>query len=286
MNRSTRALIDRAERAWDRQEWARAADRYERLLAAEPDHALAGQWAFDAALAHKFLRDWRKAFAVGRQAAALVPPPGTGDPAHWNLGIAATVLGDWETARASWRAYGIDIAPGTGEIDQDFGITCVRLDTPEGREVVWARRICPTRAVVLNVPLSPARRFGDIVLHDGVPEGERVMGGDTYPVFDELLLWRASDMPTWTAEVTAPAEADFDALETSFTERDFALEASAGIRMLCGCCAEGRIEQERTSGHGVGVGVRIAAPEAEARSLLNAWADLGDTRSWTDLVPV
>ncbi|MGC0422665.1 tetratricopeptide repeat protein [Embleya sp. AB8] len=284
MTRRTNALVKQAQQAWDAHDWVRAGRLYESLLAAEPEHALSGQWAFDAALAYKFERDWAKAFAVGREAAARAS--GAGDPAYWNLGIAATVLGEWAVARAAWQAYGIEIEPGTGEIEQDFGPTCVRLSGPDGQEVVWARRICPTRAVVLNVPLTSARRFGDIVLHDGAPNGERVVAGRSYPVFDEILVWRASGMPTWTAEVTAPAPADVEALSESFAAHDFALEPTAGIRMLCACCSEGRVEHERTSGHGVGIGVRIAAPEADAVALLTAWAGGEEARSWSGLAAV
>src|SRR5947208_3235374 len=78
-------------------------------------------------------------------------------------------------------------------------------------EVVWVLRICPTRGRVLSVPFTD-RRFGEIVVHDGAPNGERVVDGQAFPVFDELSLWQPSDTATWRAEVTAPDEADMSAL--------------------------------------------------------------------------
>jgi hypothetical protein len=72
----------------------------------------------------------------------------------WNLGIAATALGDWATARRAWTAFGVTLPAGPADqpIDGDFGITPIRLN-PDPRfaepeftiggvryrtEVVWA----------------------------------------------------------------------------------------------------------------------------------------------------
>ncbi|MCM0675061.1 hypothetical protein NCC78_10215 [Micromonospora phytophila] len=94
---------------------------------------------------------------------------------------------------------------GEGEVLVDFGVTPVRVDPQGTAEVVWAERICPTRARVLNVPTPESgRRFGEIVVHDGAPNGEREVDGQSYPVFDELLLWRESPLPTCTVRITAP----------------------------------------------------------------------------------
>jgi hypothetical protein len=42
-----------------------------------------------------------------------------------------------------------------------------------------------------NVPLTGGPRYGEIVVHDGEPKGERIYEGVTYPVFDKLLLFEA-----------------------------------------------------------------------------------------------
>jgi hypothetical protein len=56
-----------------------------------------------------------------------------------DLGIAATALHEWDEARRAWRAYGINICDGVGEVEMDAATACVRLD-PGGRgEVVWAK---------------------------------------------------------------------------------------------------------------------------------------------------
>jgi hypothetical protein len=85
-----------------------------------------------------------------------------GDPAWWNLGIAATALRRWDAARDAWRRFGIQVPDGTGELQMDLGPAPVRLD-PDGRaEVVWGRRVDPARIVVINVPTPESgHRWGD-----------------------------------------------------------------------------------------------------------------------------
>src|SRR5262245_26977781 len=109
------AVLTEARAAWEAEDWARSAAAYERLLEAFPDTPASAAWWFDAALAHKFLRNWPEAYRLGREAAARARR-GEQDPAFWNLGIAATVLREWETARDAWTGYGITISPGTGPI--------------------------------------------------------------------------------------------------------------------------------------------------------------------------
>ncbi|WP_327723937.1 hypothetical protein [Streptomyces europaeiscabiei] len=118
----------------------------------------ARSWWYDAALGHKFLRNWDKAYELGIQAAARAPR-GEGDPAYWNLGIAATIRRDWAAARDAWTGFGIELPDGEGEIDGRFGQACVRLDTDGRREVVWIDRLCPTRGRVMNVPVTGGRRY-------------------------------------------------------------------------------------------------------------------------------
>ncbi|MFJ6854064.1 hypothetical protein ACIQM3_26645 [Streptomyces sp. NPDC091271] len=52
---------------------------------------------YDAVSAHEFPGNWNKAFFFAREAAARAPHD-EGDPAFWNLDIAATVLQEWATA--------------------------------------------------------------------------------------------------------------------------------------------------------------------------------------------
>lgn len=275
-------LIEQAYQAWDAEEWLRAAELFEEVLVHFPDEKPSAVWWYDAALAHKFLRNWQKAYELGREAAARAPRD-EGDPAYWNLGIAATIQREWATARDAWAGFGIELPDGEGEIDAPFGNACVRLDTGGQQEVVWVQRLCPTRGRVVNVPVTGGRRYGEIVVHDGVPNGERIVDGTTYPVFDELLLFEPSELPTLEVTVNAGERADLEALLVLFAEHGYGAEPASSVRMLCACCSEGTHEQERTADAGAQQ-VSLGAPAAEARRLLERWA--GETvigRSWSGL---
>lgn len=278
-------LIEQAYEAWEAEEWLRAAELFERVLAHFPDVEPSAVWWYDAALAHKFLRDWQKAYELGREAAARAPR-GEGDPAYWNLGIAATIRRDWATARDAWTGFGIELPDGEGEITGRFGHACVRLDTGGEQEVVWIERLCPTRGRVLNVPVTGGRRYGEIVVHDGAPNGERIVDGRTFSVFDELLLFEASELPTLEVTVAAGERADLEALVGLFTEHGYGAEPASSVRMLCACCSEGTHEQQRSVEAGA-QRLSLAAPPEEARRLLEEWATGTATgRTWSGLEPV
>ncbi|AKJ13495.1 tetratricopeptide repeat protein [Streptomyces incarnatus] len=278
-------LIKQAYEAWDAEDWLSAAGLLERVLAGFPDLPESAVWWYDAALAHKFLRNWAKAYELGREAAARAPR-GEGEPAHWNLGIAATIQRDWATAREAWTGFGIQLLEGEGEINGRFGPACVRLDTGGEREVVWIDRLCPTRGRVMNVPVTAGRRFGEIVVHDGEPKGRRVVDGREYPVFDELLLFETSDLPTFTVTVKAGQASDIEALVELFLAQGYGAEPASSFELLCACCSEGTLERRR-SVHGGAQQVSLAASEEEARRLLDQWVTLTPAgRAWSGLAPV
>ncbi|MEO3821946.1 hypothetical protein [Plantactinospora sp. B24E8] len=135
------------------------------------------------------------------------------------------------------------------------------------------------------MPLDPGRRFGEVVLHDGVPNGERVFQGQQVPVFDEILLFTASELPTLSVTVTASAPDDVEALYEMFARDNLGAEVCDTVKPLCNCCSEGSVTQERT----VQAGRRsmlLGAPEQRAAELLDQWrAERPDDRSWTGLHP-
>ncbi|TNH29993.1 tetratricopeptide repeat protein [Micromonospora orduensis] len=277
-----RELLKAAYEAWESEDWLQAGELLERLVRRHPDHPRAGVWWYDAALAYKFLRNWAKAYELGREAAARADRDAQ-DPAFWNLGIAATIMEDWATARYAWRGFGLTVPDGDGEIVADFGVTPIRLGPAGNNEVVWAQRLCPTRARVLNVPTPESgRRFGEVVVHDGAPNGERVVNGRTYSVFDELLLFRASTLPTATVHVTAETPEDVRALAALFDEHGYAAEPASGVQLICSCCSEGNVSQDPDHQVGGAQQVNVAAPADEIPRLMDAWrAAAPSRRSWT-----
>ncbi|NUT20937.1 MAG: tetratricopeptide repeat protein [Hamadaea sp.] len=274
-------VATQAYEAWESEDWLVAGRLLEQAVAQERDpQQIAILW-FDAALAYKFARDWPKAYQLGKTAASLVTR-GQQEPAFWNLGIAATVLRDWATARDAWTGYGLTLPDGEGEISGRFGMTCVRIQTAEGQEVVWAQRLCPTRARITNVPFHPSRRYGEIVLHDGAPNGERVFDGHAYPVFDEIMLFEPSPTPTLSVMITSADMADTVALADLFAEHDFGGEVMSSRVVMCKCCSEGSVTQERTFEAGRQQ-MLLGAPEDAARRLLDQWKGAEQGRAWSDL---
>ena len=281
MDANETALLEQARAAWDAERWEEAAARYEELLGLCPDAPESYAWWFDAALAFKFLRNWPKAFELGREAAAR-SEHGKGDPAFWNLGIAATILGEWAVARQAWTDYGITLPPGDGEIDGDFGTACVRL-SGQRPEVVWVRRICPTRARVVSIPFGE-RRYGEVVVHDGAPNGERIVDGRRYPVFDELLLSKPSTFTTFRASVSCNASTDLEALGDAVEEAGLAIESLSSMVIHPREESEGRVEMTPSPAEAGEHGVLLAAPDATAaQAVLERWAANGDGRGWRDL---
>jgi hypothetical protein len=202
----------------------------------------------------------------------------------------------------------------------ELGSAAVRL-SPEGEaEVVWGRRLDPARIEVLSIPLpSSGRRWGEVVLHDGAPNGERATaegsgaGKAVYPVFDEIELWAPSPVPTWLVLLEAATSADRDALERLAADAGYAAEDwSSSVRLLCRTCSESRMPTDDGStasrdphdhgqpGHPGHLSHRssgtlwvperecgVAAPASLVRGLLDSWvADSPDSRDWRDLEEV
>jgi hypothetical protein len=294
--------------------------------AADLEPWLSESW-YNLALLHKFRHDWEQARTAGLRAVALLDRA-PGAPDWWNVGIAATALQDWPLARRAWQAYGLRMpdsagpggsagSTGDGPLEMELGSAAVRL-SPEGEaEVVWGRRLDPARVEVLSIPLpSSGRRWGEVVLHDGVPHGERATAdGAAYPVFDEIELWAPSPVPTWLVLLEAATEADRDALERLAADAGFAAEDwSSSVRLLCRTCSEGRMPTDDGSGSAAArdphdhsepghpghlshrsagalwVPERecgIAAPATLVRGLLDSWvADSPESRDWRDLEEV
>jgi hypothetical protein len=242
---------------------------------------------FNLGLVYKQQRRWREAAACNQRSLDL----GTDehDPAFWNLGIAATALRDWETARRGWLGYGIEIEPGSGPIEMDWGPSPVRINRAGKAEVLWGRRLDPARILIENIPLpASGHRWHDIVLHDGEPRGQRSMGERTFPVFDELERWQPSATPTAECMVNGSTDA-VQELSDRFQAEGWALEDwTANMRALCQTCDQGSpgphnhgAFPSNADGHHVGV----AAPEDVAIRLLDGWLGEEPGRTRTDLVP-
>ena len=193
---------------------------------------------YNIGLIHKYRREWGQSLDFNRRAVELRPDD---EASNWNLAIAATALCDWATARATWQRLGIQIAEGDGPIEDDFGITPVRLNPDDAGEVVWGRRVDPVRVRIENIPYaSSGYRAEDIVLHDGAPTGTRTSRGRQYDVFNVLQLHQASRMTTFELEVDVESPAGIEALDEALTAaRGHVEDWTSNVRILCKACSEG-----------------------------------------------
>lgn len=245
---------------------------YQEVLALDPSRP---QTHYNIGLIYKYRGGWRESFEHNRRSVALDE---SNEAANWNLAIAATALRDWVTAREVWHRLGFGIDLGDTPIEDDFGITPVRLNPDDNAEVVWGQRIDPVRVRIENVPYPESGfRCGDVVLHDGAPVGQRVFSGRTYPVFNVLALFEASKQGTWVAEVLADGAADVEALCQSLKESGaWAENWSRNVRLLCKQCSEGTPHE--THDHALAdkadgihrIGVHPKDPQ-RAEQLLRKW---------------
>lgn len=251
-----------------------------RLVERHPDD---GATWFNLGLYAKARRDWPESARCNSRALTLARRT-QDEPAAWNLGIAATALGDWAEARRAWRAYGVDVPDGDGPVELPLGHVPVRLNPDDdgsggpAAEVVWARRLSPAHVRVVSVPTPPsAHRFGDVLLVDGVPHGERFDGRRWVSVFDEIAVLERSTVPSWTAEVTAPSAACTTALRDAAAIVEVeAQDWTATVRRLCVACSTGRPgpghDHEETDEWSPDRTFGLSGTRTAVRELLDAWA--------------
>ncbi len=296
--RSAEASGRRAARAWrlwkaefDSHDVVRASAAAHRLIEDLPESYEA--W-FEAGLHSKALGDWGECARRNQHAVALftheVGRDYEGDnPAAWNLGIAATALGDWATARQAWTTYGLHgLDDSADPISVPMGVVPVRINPdrpshpyatlPEfgGTEIVWAERRSPAHAIVRSVPLPESgHRFGDVLLHDGEPKGTRMLDGREVPVFDELARLEDSDLPTWQAELSGLRQEDLQRGADILFGGGCAIDEWSAIRMMCVECSHGspqdtHHEHAPTATDSVRVG--LAGHADDVHGCLDAWS--------------
>ncbi|MGH8081115.1 MAG: hypothetical protein ACREP7_11100, partial [Lysobacter sp.] len=234
----------------------------------------AAPW-FNIGLVHKYRGEWEASLQANR---AALERDATHEGACWNLGIAATALHDWPSAREAWKRYRIDLPEGEGPIDIDFGMAALRLHLDGSGEVVWCDRIDPARGRIRNVPFpASGHRYADIVLHDGASNGKRRIGDREYMVFDELMLWQASPYSTFEACIVTPQPELLATLAERIHRGGGQIEDwTESVRYICKACSEG--DPDRAHDHPVAdadgdarqLGL-AAVEESMLRAAINDW---------------
>jgi hypothetical protein len=239
---------------------------------------------YNIGLIYKYRGAWRESFKYNKRAAELAPGD---EAAHWNLGIAATALRDWKTARSVWSGLGMPIQPGDSPIEENFGGTPVRLNPDGEPEVVWARRLCPVRTRIESIPFSNSGiAFGDVVLNDGAPVGHRLdQNGKERPVFNMLELFEPGPYSTYIVEAIADDHAALTRLEILCDARKLPVEDWAtSVSTLCKACSEGRPHEQHDHSRPPAAWDRerliaIAAADGnEVEAVLKEWG--GEVTDW------
>jgi hypothetical protein len=240
--------------------------------------------AYNLGLKAKYEGNWQESLAQNQRADKLRP----GDEATiWNLGIAATALSQWDEARRAWKAYGIEVNDGAGEVLWSEMKACVRANPNGAADVVWGMRIDPARIRIENVPLPASeRRYGDILINDGAEEGKRVSNGREYPVFDELELWRMSPFSTFEVDLSMPNESAMGSLQDMCRASGLWVEDWGTVRVLCEACSRGTpgehvCTNDPTSQRKYGF---AAKSENALRNLLQQWSEVHDGTRINSLV--
>lgn len=194
---------------------------------------------FNLGIVYKLSGRWNDCAEACRRTLDIDP---RSEGAAWNLGIASSALGDWEAARSAWRRFGLAVPEGRGPLQMNLGPVPIRVDPSGQAEVVWCDRIDPARAAIRSVPLPECgRRYGDLLLHDGVPNGWRKLGNREVPVFDELTVLTPSAFSTFLVETEQPGPEDSLALERALGAQGLVAEDwTLQVRTLCRACSEGR----------------------------------------------
>lgn len=257
-----------------------AIELYERAAEFDPS------WSsphYNLGLVYKYQNRWKESLACNRKATTLNPKD---EAAWWNLGIAATAIGDWNTARHAWRGFGIEIPKAEGPLDFPCGVAPIRLN-PDGDnvEVVWADRLCPARARIISIPFPESNhRWGDVVLHDGAPVGYRKYGDRELGVFNELELIQSSGFGTYLIVMESPGPDSIEQLSKLAFERDMAAEDwTSNVQVLCKACSEGRphdehdreFEPAREPMHHIAIAARS---KKEVKDLFKIWLNSTPSR--------
>lgn len=268
-------LLQQAIELTDRGENDEAIRVYESILSQNDDFFEAH---FNLGLIYKYRGDWIKSFDHNKRATEIDP---AFEGAHWNLGIAATMLKRWLVARACWNHFGAKHELVDEDPAGNVGKASIRINPDGDAETVWATRICPARAIINNIPFPESgHRYNDVVLNDGAANGYRMSDGREYPVFDELEHLTQSDYQTLSIKCELPNREAYDILERMCEKAEIKVENwTTQVVMYCKKCSEGRPHEQHDHELATDSGnkrhtIAFAAVSPEAlTAILESWCE-------------
>jgi hypothetical protein len=203
-------------------------------------------------------------------------------------GLAATAVGDWQSARAAWMRIGVPIDDGEGPPIVDMGEALVRLWRSRKVEaIVRGARIDPCRTRLEEVPVpETGNLWHDVVLHALVDWAAwRPLG---HPIiFDELERLEPGPYSTVEVDVTVPAATDLADAVARLTRAGLSAEDFSSYRYGCDWCDEYSPHAHDGPGgeriwltvHRIGV----AGAHGAVAAVLREWASAAPGREFTGL---
>ncbi len=177
-------------------------------------------------LASSLMEQRRFADAATRYLEVCEANPDDRSP-QWDYMTAATAAEDWAGVRAAAPQLGIELTPGEGPVDEDWGWVILR-HAADGKTIdYYARRSGPVHAVVLeNAPPAYQQRVGDRVVFDAEtlyppPEDEEDRK-HFLPTFRAIhTLSQGGYGRSWIVDGPHPGEEAFEALRETMHARDW-----------------------------------------------------------------
>ncbi len=194
-------------------EYDRKGDVYNAVKLCKRLAKLAPDWSAPFAFLGRMYRsrqEWKPTFHYCLRAVEHNPF----DENLWEtLGLAATAIGEWETARYAWNQLGFHFKKTDEELHLDLGVVPVRLNPFTQPEIVAVRRIDPVRAIIESIPQpSSGRRYKDLVLIESKPNARLVQQSKKLPIHDELQLLKQSPWRTFATLLHTDSQRDVDTL--------------------------------------------------------------------------
>jgi len=155
---------------------------------------------------YKNRNEWKPSFHYSQKATETNP---SDEEAWWNLAIAATALKKWPTVQNAWDKLGYE-----KEAHAQPALIPLRINGHSHAEIVWAKSLDPIRARIESIPHpTSGRRYGEIVLHDRVPSGYRILKQQQLPVFKELERVEKSWFKTYAVILQTNQKSDVEVLD-------------------------------------------------------------------------
>ncbi|MDR0480270.1 MAG: hypothetical protein LBG66_00115 [Gallionellaceae bacterium] len=208
----------RARLAFAREDWNRVRQEVDALVASQPSMLGARRLAVNAAIYGHDCADALKRLDDIRQ---LTQEPEADD--DWNILVAASVLGDWARVRETAARLGMELEPGDGPVQENWGWIEVQFGDESPIQQCAAIRTGPVTARVAQISLPNRVQHvrDEVVFHasplNQPPEDEEARKDFTY-VFRVLETVNKAGWQSWMVDGPGPAPEQYHVLRDAMNK--------------------------------------------------------------------